>query len=73
MPEGQSVSVSGIIDVVEVGDICAECIGLVTARVTISNLADGTYGLQVKTPDKAIINHGRGRVVPGYLRISKNV
>jgi hypothetical protein len=38
-----------------VGDICVECVGVVTARVTISNLSDGTYNLQVKTPDKSII------------------
>lgn len=43
----------------KVGDVCAECLGIVTARVTISNLADGTYGLQVKTPDKAIITNVR--------------
>lgn len=40
---------------VKKGDICAECIGIVTARVTISNLEKGNYGLQVNTPDKAII------------------
>jgi type 1 fimbria pilin len=41
---------------VKKGDVCVECVGVVTARVTISNLADGTYNVQVNTPDKSIIS-----------------
>ncbi len=37
------------------GEVCVECIGVVVAKVTISNLDKGTYGLQVNAPDKAII------------------
>ena len=43
------------LDVKEKGEVCVECVGITVARVTISNLDKGTYGLQVNTPDKAII------------------
>jgi hypothetical protein len=34
--------------------MCAECIGVTVARVTISNLDRGDYTLQINTPDKSI-------------------
>ncbi len=37
------------------GGVCIECIGRVVGRVTISNLAPGNYGLDVRTPDKAAL------------------
>lgn len=37
------------------GEVCVECIGVVAAKVTISNLDKGTYNLQVNSPDKSII------------------
>jgi hypothetical protein len=40
---------------VQKGEVCVECIGVVVAKVTISNLDKGLYTLQVNAPDKAII------------------
>ena len=37
------------------GETCAECLGIVVARVTISNLEKDTYSVQINTPDKSII------------------
>ena len=37
------------------GDTCAECIGIVVAKVTISNLDKGTYDLQISAPDRSIL------------------
>ena len=35
--------------------ICIQCIGDVTGKVVIQNLTKGTYGVEVKTPNKAAI------------------
>ncbi|MBI4894793.1 MAG: hypothetical protein HY833_03600 [Candidatus Aenigmarchaeota archaeon] len=32
----------------------AECVGVTVARVVISNLDSGTYGLQINAPDKSV-------------------
>jgi hypothetical protein len=37
------------------GEVCIECVGKIVGRVTISNLAPGSYGLDVRTPDKAVL------------------
>lgn len=37
------------------GGVCIECVGKVVGRVTISNLAPGVYGVDVRTPDKAAL------------------
>ncbi len=34
---------------------CAECIGTVVARVTLSNLDSGKYDIQVNAPDKHLV------------------
>lgn len=34
---------------------CAECIGTVVARVTLSNLDKGSYDVQVNAPDKHLV------------------
>lgn len=34
---------------------CAECIGTVVAKVTLSNLDKGTYDVQLNTPDKHLV------------------
>lgn len=39
----------------QVGEVCVQCVGVVTAKVTISDLEKGIYGLQVNSPDKALI------------------
>ncbi len=39
----------------KVGEVCVQCVGIVVAKVSISNLDKGLYGLQVNAPDKAII------------------
>ncbi len=54
------VSIDGNAILVEInaesrGEVCIECVGRVVGRVTISNLAPGTYGLDVRTPDKAAL------------------
>lgn len=36
-------------------DTCAQCVGTVVAKVTISNLDKGTYSVQINTPDKQLI------------------
>lgn len=39
---------------VKKGETCAECIGVVAAKVTISNLDRGTYSVQINAPDRAL-------------------
>jgi len=49
---GNDVTVN--LDAVKKGEVCVECVGIVVARVTISNLDSGLYNVQINTPDKSL-------------------
>lgn len=38
----------------QVGEFCVECVGTVVGKVMISNLAKGTYDIQINSPDKSL-------------------
>ena len=42
-------------ELVQVGEFCAQCIGTVVGQVTISDLNSGEYKIKINTPDKSLI------------------